>query len=368
MDKDRFKDRLSKLSILGRHIEKYINICLFVMGLTLAGHIFITIYYGYIDEKTNGQFVDNFYLVLYYVAVLLDSICLTFLILSKLKKIGSLRMAIFLHTHVFFTFVVSTMLAILDLKVGTSPMVILNITLVISGLLVVEPIFFTILSILSMAAVLIFNGIYKYPFFEGNGELVDFVTYFLLVIVASYRHYRVTITEHKSKARLEQLTYYDDLTGLLNERSYMLTVDEINERLAKKQQLEYGIVVMDVNNLKATNDKYGHRYGCHLIVKTGHMLPDTFKNSRCFHVGGDEFIVILLDDDLKNYEKLMEEFDAKFRFSHIDFEGKDLIFSVARGISIYKEGQEYKDTFNIADKAMYDNKVAIKKEYNLASR
>ena len=161
MDKDRFKDRLSKLSILGKHIEKYINICLFVMGLTLAGHIFITIYYGYIDEKTNGQFVDNFYLVLYYVAVLLDSICLTFLILSKLKKIGSLRMAIFLHSHVFFTFVVSTMLAILDLKVGTSPMVILNITLVISGLLVVEPIFFTILSILSMAAVLIFNGISK---------------------------------------------------------------------------------------------------------------------------------------------------------------------------------------------------------------
>ena len=49
-------------------------------------------------------------------------------------------------------------------------------------------------------------------------------------------------------------------------------------------------------------------------------------------------------------------------------EGKELIFSVARGVSIYKDGQEYKDTFNVADKAMYENKVEIKKEYNLASR
>ena len=369
MDLDKLKERLSRITILGRHIERYINMCLFVMGLTLIGNIALLIYYGYIDKDSNGQFIDNFYIILYYVAIVLDIICITFLILSKLKKISSLRLAIFLHTHVFFTFVWATILAILDLKIGTSPMILLNITLVIAGLLVVEPIFFTTLATISIATVLIFNGVNNYYFFSLREELPDFIAYFLLVIVTSYRHYRVTITEHKGKARLEELTYFDDLTGLYNERSYMIAIDRINEYIRdKKKKAEFGVVVMDVNNLKATNDKYGHRYGCHLVVKTGHLLPEVFKNSKCFHVGGDEFIVLLLDDDLKNYEKIIKEFDEKFRYSLIEYEGKELIFSVARGVSIYKEGQEYKDTFNVADKAMYENKMEIKKEYNLASR
>ena len=371
MDLDKLKERISRITILGRHIERYINMCLFVMGLTLLGNIALLIYYGYIDKDSNGQFIDNFYIVLYYIAIGLDIICIVFLTLSKLKKIDSFRLAVFLHTHVLLTFAWATILAILDLRIGTSPMILLNITLVISGLLVVEPIFFTILALASVGVIFIFYGIYyhEFVFFNDKGEIPDFITYFVLVIVTSYRHYRVTITEHKGKARLEQLTYFDDLTGLYNERSYMIAVDRINEYIHNnKKKVEFGVIVMDVNNLKATNDKFGHRYGCHLVVKTGHLLPEVFKNSKCFHVGGDEFIFILLDDDLKNYEKIIEEFDSKFRYSHIEYEGKELIFSVARGVSIYKDGQEYKDTFNVADKAMYENKVEIKKEYNLASR
>ncbi len=367
MDLDKLKERISRITILGRHIERYINICLFVMALTLAGNVSLIVYW-HIDPISDGLLIDNFYLILYYIAVVLDLICILFLILSKLKKIGPFRLAVFLHVHVFFTFAWATILAILDLKIGTSPMILLNITLVIAGLLVVEPIFFTALATISITTVLIFNGVNNYYFFRLREELPDFIAYFLLVIVTSYRHYRVTITEHKGKARLEELTYFDDLTGLYNERSYMIAVDRINEYIHSKKKAEFGIIVMDVNNLKATNDKYGHRYGCHLVVKTGHLLPEVFKNSKCFHVGGDEFIVLLLDDDLKNYEKIIKEFDEKFRYSLIEYEGKELIFSVARGVSIYKEGQEYKDTFNVADKAMYENKIEIKKEYNLASR
>ena len=367
MKKDRFNEKLTKLEILGRHIEKYGIICIIGMILTLIACIALVVYW-HIDPVSDSVYIDNFYLALYYFAIVMDSVTLVILILNRLKKISSFKIAIYLHIYTFLLFGWATLLALLDLKIGTSPMIVLNVTLVIAGLLVIEPIYFTILALLSMIIILILNGVNGYTFFALREELPDFIAYFVLIIIVAYRHYRITITEYKSKARLEQLTYYDDLTGLLNERSYMLTVDEINNELSKNNNFDFGIVVMDVNNLKATNDEYGHRYGCHLIVKTGHMLPETFKNSRCFHVGGDEFIVILLGDDLKNYKKIIEEFDSLFRFSHIDYEGKDLIFSVARGVSIHKDGQEYKDTFNIADKAMYENKVEIKTTYNLKSR
>ena len=369
MDMEKFKERISRIRILGMHIERYLNLCMFVTALSILGNIALIIWWHF-DPKSDGSSIDTAYYILYYVALFLNLMCLLFLILSKFKKIGSFRLAVFLHTHVLFLFAWATAMAILDLQIGTSPFIVLIMTLVIAGLLVVEPIFFTILCVISVSVILIMNGINHSSFFNGREEIADFIAYFLLVVFTSYRHYRVTITEFKAKTRLEQLTYFDDLTGLYNERSYMLTVDDINNRIekVKGKKLDFGIVVMDVNNLKATNDKYGHRYGCHLVVKTGHVLPTVFKNSKCFHVGGDEFVVILLGEDLKNYEVLIKSFDEQFRYSLIEFDGVELIFSVARGVSIHQEGQLYRDTFNIADKAMYENKVGIKKEYNLASR
>ena len=125
---------------------------------------------------------------------------------------------------------------------------------------------------------------------------------------------------------------------------------------------------MDVNNLKVTNDTYGHRYGCHLIVRTGHTLPEVFKTSKLFHIGGDEFLAILTGEDYENFEEVIKKFDETFKYSHIEHEGKDLIFSVARGFAKYQEGNQYKDVLQKADAMMYLNKAEIKSTYNMKGR
>ena len=64
----------------------------------------------------------------------------------------------------------------------------------------------------------------------------------------------------------------------------------------------------------------------------------------------------------------MKTFDETLRYSLVEYEGHQLIFSVARGYAIHQEGQEFKDVLQIADDAMYENKAEIKKTYNMKSR
>ena len=55
-------------------------------------------------------------------------------------------------------------------------------------------------------------------------------------------------------------------------------------------------------------------------------------------------------------------------YSIVNYDGVDLIFSVARGYSIRKEGEHYKDVLQIADSEMYVNKKYLKEKYNMKDR
>ena len=357
----------SILTIMGKYVEKYLLAYIIVMCVMIIFEIIYIIYWNY-DESTYGVFSDTMYLVLSIFFLALSVIYLGLMIISKLGKLAPNKMAILLHIYSFLLFVWATFFSILDLDSGISPLIYMIVSMLISGILIIEPIFYTIMASLSIVIIIVCDSIYNYQYFNGNGEIFNFVLYIILVVLLGYKHFNVTIKEARIQKRLEELTYYDDLTGLLNERSYMMEVDKLTKEIASGKRIEFGIVVMDVNNVKVTNDMYGHHFGCHLIVTCGHTLPTIFKHSKLFHVGGDEFISILYGEDYKNIEKLIEEFDNKMTYSIIEHNEHELIFSIARGYSIYHEGQDYRTTFQKADMNMYENKVAIKTKYNMKSR
>ena len=170
-----------------------------------------------------------------------------------------------------------------------------------------------------------------------------------------------------SRNKYEALSYIDQLTGLGNENKYFDIVNTLEEEI-KSGNANFGIIVLDVNELKATNDKYGHRYGCSLVVKTGEILPHIFKESEICHVGGDEFVVFLKNDDLKNSNKLLKELRYEISYSKTMYEGIELIYSVASGIAFYGPNDTFKSVFERADKDMYQNKKELKEEYGLSGR
>ena len=57
-----------------------------------------------------------------------------------------------------------------------------------------------------------------------------------------------------------------------------------------------GIAYADINGLKWTNDNLGHKAGDELIIKFANLLKINFKDCKTYHISGDEFIIMSLDN------------------------------------------------------------------------
>ena len=64
----------------------------------------------------------------------------------------------------------------------------------------------------------------------------------------------------------------------------------------------------------------------------------------------------------------MQNFIETFDYSLIQYEGQELIFSVAHGYSLYQEGDRFADVLQRADNEMYGNKKALKEKYGMKGR
>ena len=121
-------------------------------------------------------------------------------------------------------------------------------------------------------------------------------------------------------------------------------------------------MIFDLNQLKETNDTYGHDIGDKLIAAAAKVISDVFKRSPVFRIGGDEFLAVLRHKDLEDCEKLFEQLDLECAMTRIEEKGKILI-SIARGFAMFDSDKDlrFNDVFKRADNAMYENKRKNKK-------
>ena len=160
---------------------------------------------------------------------------------------------------------------------------------------------------------------------------------------------------------INALAYRDSLTGIKNSTAYAEAIEALNREINLGNP-HFGVLVADINNLKKTNDTYGHDVGNELIVRASRILTDTFKTSAVYRIGGDEFAVILKDKDLENYRSLVEKMDAVFSSDFIDVNNEKVPVLLARGVAVFNFGIDcvYTDVFAKADHAMYVNKQEMK--------
>lgn len=165
--------------------------------------------------------------------------------------------------------------------------------------------------------------------------------------------------QEKELGSVRLMAYTDPLTGVKSKHAYQEDVLGIEKRIEDGILKDFGVIVLDVNNLKLTNDTKGHDEGDRLIKNASRIIGHAFKRSPVYRIGGDEFTVFLMGEDFKKKEELIASFNRQIEKNKTD--GKIVI---ASGFASYDELPEknYKALFELADKRMYERKKELKGE------
>ena len=152
--------------------------------------------------------------------------------------------------------------------------------------------------------------------------------------------------------QLKRLSYEDSLTGLFNRNMFNLIIDGGVGHTAR-----LGVACLDLNGLKATNDKLGHSAGDELIRRTAKHIRQRFQG-RAYRIGGDEFVII----DEGAPEGVFRASVARL-CQAMEYDG----ISVSMGLSWRDRHCSVKEQFDEADSLMYQFKKNFYSQQQLVS-
>ena len=159
-------------------------------------------------------------------------------------------------------------------------------------------------------------------------------------------------------AELERLVVCDTLTPLFNRRHFMEELDRWCWR-AHRYGGEYGLLFVDVDNLKNVNDSLGHQAGDILLLAIAKALMGAVRRSDLVaRVGGDEFAILLDNIPEAELAGKAERIGKAIGKLTIDHAGATLKPSVSAGFAPLEPGVKPSELLLRADRSMYAAKQA----------
>lgn len=165
---------------------------------------------------------------------------------------------------------------------------------------------------------------------------------------------------------VERLARLDELTGIKNKNAFAEYTQSIEQRIRSvDKELQFGIVMCDVNDLKQINDTRGHSFGDEVLQRACRMICEVFRNSQVYRVGGDEFVVVLTGPDFLVREELLENLRRESTANGRSRSGP----VIASGLAVFEPATDarFSDVLKRADEEMYENKKKLKSWSNAGS-
>lgn len=175
----------------------------------------------------------------------------------------------------------------------------------------------------------------------ADGKVTNLVSFFMPLALVYYYTYLYTLNFK-----------IDKLTEVYTRSCYELDI----RRLKKK--VPYGIIVVDINNLKTINDFSGHLVGDKVLQEVALEMQRLSPHSvKIYRVGGDEFVLLWKNATLEKLMQLTEDIRAAV--------GKKG-YTLSMGYSLYQESiGTLEEAIELADRRMYEDK--IKRRIDLGS-
>lgn len=174
-----------------------------------------------------------------------------------------------------------------------------------------------------------------------------------LAVVAGLRERR----KWRSYEAVRSVAAVDPLTGLLNRRSFSVSLDEELKRMSRTGH-SAAIILFDLDRFKKLNDQFGHHLGDEVLTKIASIAYAELRNpfDRLARWGGEEFIILLHDMTEDNAKLVCERLRVRIEQLEIEHKGADVPVTASFGGSLLHPNQPFEEALNRADKALYSAK------------
>jgi diguanylate cyclase (GGDEF)-like protein/PAS domain S-box-containing protein len=165
----------------------------------------------------------------------------------------------------------------------------------------------------------------------------------------------IDITDRKkSEDQIRHQATHDALTGLANYREFVDTLEREVPR-AERIKRSFAVLLLDLDDLKAINDKFGHLAGNRALKRLSGIIKDHSRETDlAARYGGDEFALVLIDADPGMANRIAQRVETALRN-----EREQPLLSVSIGISVYPEnGRTASELLEAADRQLYKRKKA----------
>lgn len=167
---------------------------------------------------------------------------------------------------------------------------------------------------------------------------------------------------HRMYEELDTVASYDELTGLVNRRTFEIQFDQSIEQMRSMRQ-QLALLYLDLDGFKDINDTLGHAVGDQVLQHVaGQFLRQVRDNDMVGRLGGDEFAIVLThiheEERVRDIaQRILESVSAPLSLE----DGLRVKVGVSIGVALYPDhGNDQEELLQQADRAMYIAKGAGK--------
>ena len=156
---------------------------------------------------------------------------------------------------------------------------------------------------------------------------------------------------------LELLSDTDELTGLKNRRAFNSAL-EAEFKKAVRYNRVFSVLMLDADDLKPVNDRFGHAAGDKLIVSIAQVVRESLRDTDILaRYGGDEFVVILNETTRDRAVEVAERIRKSVENTSFSSSGERVSSTISVGVACFSENsQDGLEIMAEADKKLYESK------------
>lgn len=157
----------------------------------------------------------------------------------------------------------------------------------------------------------------------------------------------------KSILLIQEMAIRDELTGVYNRR-HLIELLENEKNRSSRGGYQFAIAMLDIDELKNVNDIHGHLMGDQVLRAVSTSIRDSLRNiDNCGRYGGDEFILIFTQADIKGAMVSAERICASIGQNRFPDLKPDFQITVSIGLTEYCPPEKVEEMIARADRALY---------------